>query len=358
MVNLTDIISLLLNDTMPNVVLCGYYGQGNAGDEALLLTLLQMLPPGVNPIVLSHNPTATSQAYGVTTVPHKSWQTLKAIAQADGFVFGGGSLLQDVTSLGSLVYYAALMKWAQLLGKKTIAWAQGIGPLQSSCANHITRFVLRGCTGITVRDQASADLLKNWQIPQAIAPDPVWVLEALPFAEMPDLPHPRIAVNLRTHGSMTLKKLTVLQVALKQFQQQNKASIILIPFQKSQDEAIAQQLYDALAEPKVIIAPLQPQQYKSLFAQVDFLIGMRLHSLILAAAACPCFALNYDPKVAQLQQQCNLPGLDLDQLPLDAEALSQQWTTALKTAQRLTPEQQRTIQTQVQAHQDILSRLL
>ncbi|MBV5261079.1 polysaccharide pyruvyl transferase CsaB [Synechococcus moorigangaii CMS01] len=343
---------------MPNVVLCGYYGQGNAGDEALLLTLLQMLPPEIKPIVLSHNPAATSQAYGVTAIPHKSWQTLKAIAQADGFVFGGGSLLQDVTSFGSLLYYAVLMKWAQLLGKKTIAWAQGIGPLQSSLANHLTRSVLWSCTGITVRDQASADLLRSWQIPHAIAPDPVWALAAQPFTEMPDLPRPRIAVNVRSHHTLTAKKIAVLTEALKQFQQQHQASILLVPFQKSQDAAIAQQLYAALAEPKTIIAPGPPQQYKSLFAQVDFLIGMRLHSLILAAAACPCFALNYDPKVAQLQQQCNLPGLDLEQLPLDAAPLSEQWTTALQTAQPLTPEQQRTIQVQVQAHNDILTRLL
>ncbi|MEB3226578.1 MAG: polysaccharide pyruvyl transferase CsaB [Synechococcus sp.] len=343
---------------MPNVVLCGYYGQGNAGDEALLLTLLQMLPPGVKPIVLSHNPAATAQAYGVEAISHKSWATLKAIAQADGFIFGGGSLLQDVTSLGSLLYYAALMKWAQLLGKKTIAWAQGIGPLQSSLANNITRAILRGCTEISVRDQASGDLLKNWQIPHLFAPDPVWALAPLPFTEMPDLPRPRIAVNLRSHHTLTPKKIAVLGEALKQFQQQHQASLIFVPFQKSQDEAIAQQLYDLVAEPKTILSPCQPQEYKGLFPQVDFLIGMRLHSLILAAAACPCFALCYDPKVTQLQQQCAIPGLDLEQLTLDATAIADQWTKAFHHQQSLTPTQQQILQTQVQAHADILTAIL
>ena len=37
-------------------VLCGYYGKGNGGDEALLATLLQMLPAHVTPLVLSGNP--------------------------------------------------------------------------------------------------------------------------------------------------------------------------------------------------------------------------------------------------------------------------------------------------------------
>ncbi|WP_421655307.1 hypothetical protein [Leptothermofonsia sp. ETS-13] len=39
-------------------ILCGYYGQGNGGDEALLVSLLQMLPQHVAPLVLSGNPPA------------------------------------------------------------------------------------------------------------------------------------------------------------------------------------------------------------------------------------------------------------------------------------------------------------
>jgi polysaccharide pyruvyl transferase WcaK-like protein len=74
---------------MPKVVLCGYYGQGNAGDEALLVTLLQMLPATAEPIVLSHNPAVTAAAYGVKTAPHKSFKTLQAIAAADWFIWGG-----------------------------------------------------------------------------------------------------------------------------------------------------------------------------------------------------------------------------------------------------------------------------
>ena len=40
-------------------ILCGYYGKGNGGDEALLATLLQMLPELVQPVVLSGNPQET-----------------------------------------------------------------------------------------------------------------------------------------------------------------------------------------------------------------------------------------------------------------------------------------------------------
>ena len=86
-------------------VISGYYGKGNGGDEALLMTLLQMLPSQVEPIVLSANPKKTQQQYGVKTCPNRSGLAiLKALRTSDIFIWGGGSLMQDVTSLQSPIY--------------------------------------------------------------------------------------------------------------------------------------------------------------------------------------------------------------------------------------------------------------
>ena len=138
-------------------VLCGYYGMGNAGDEALLLSLLQMLPDFVEPIVLSGNPQATKKSYGVTSCDRKSTFTLlKALGQSDVFIWGGGSLMQDATSMASPIYYAGLMALAQQRGLKTIAWAQGVGPLKQVFdalvdQTGITWFVTVSASGIPLR---------------------------------------------------------------------------------------------------------------------------------------------------------------------------------------------------------------
>ncbi|MGB2923950.1 MAG: polysaccharide pyruvyl transferase CsaB [Limnothrix sp.] len=338
---------------MPKVVLCGYYGQGNAGDEALLVTLLQMLPAAAEPIVLSHNTAVTAAAYGVKTVPHKSWQTLQAIASVEWFIWGGGSLMQDVTSLSSPIYYGGLMKFAQLLGKKTLAWAQGIGPLNSQTAQWITRVSLQSCRAVSVRDQGSSTLLDQWRIPHTIAPDPVWALTGIPLDQNLDFPRPRIAVNLRSHPLLTTEKITILSQALQILQKKLNATIILVPFQQSQDQAIAEQLYRELSFTKAIIKINKPQQFQSLFKQVDFMIGMRLHSLIIAASAgCPCFALSYDPKVTQLQQQCDLPGFYLEQLPQDPELIAAEWLTHFSQRQNFEPAP---MQRQAEQHRQLLS---
>ncbi|MBE9041768.1 polysaccharide pyruvyl transferase CsaB, partial [Oscillatoriales cyanobacterium LEGE 11467] len=79
-------------------VLCGYYGMGNGGDEALLASLLQMLPPQVQPVVLSGNPKQTRDRYQVPTYPRKSIASFQLLRESDVFIWGGGSLVQDATS--------------------------------------------------------------------------------------------------------------------------------------------------------------------------------------------------------------------------------------------------------------------
>ncbi|HAC63584.1 MAG TPA: polysaccharide pyruvyl transferase CsaB, partial [Cyanothece sp. UBA12306] len=128
---------------MKKAVICGYYGQGNGGDEALLVSLLQMLPPHIEPIVLSANPRKTQSSYGVESCPNRSfWAILKVLNNSDLFIWGGGSLMQDFSSFVSPIYYAGLMALAQQKGLKTIAWSQGIGPLNYQFTRWLTYQVL------------------------------------------------------------------------------------------------------------------------------------------------------------------------------------------------------------------------
>jgi polysaccharide pyruvyl transferase CsaB len=209
-----------------------------------------------------------------------------------------------------------------------------------------------------VRDQASSDLLNTWHIEHVLAPDPVWALAGIPLAQNLDDPRPRIAVNLRSHPTLTTERIARLTTALKALQRELHATVVFVPFQKSQDQAIAEQLYQDLAQPKMIAEIAQPQQFKTLFSQVDFLIGMRLHSLIIAASAgCPCFALSYDPKVTQLQQQCQIPGWLLDDLPEDTEMITEEWRHCFTNGQGFATQQQMEIQQAVDQHRDLLTKL-
>lgn len=251
-------------------VLCGYYGKGNGGDEALLATLLQMLPNHVTPIVLSGNPEETQKCYGVESCDRKSaLQVIKAMRKSDVFIWGGGSLIQDATSAASPFYYAGLMGLAQQMNLKTIAWAQGIGPLRREFTRRVARRSFAGCTAVSVRDGGSAELLSNWHIPFLLAPDPVWALDSKPVKGLWDLPAPRVAVTLRAHSTLTPQRLNHLTQALTSFQQATQTCILLVPFQ-DQDLSIAQTIATQLTGPHQILQIKDPRELKGLFQGVEW----------------------------------------------------------------------------------------
>nr|WP_216351398.1 polysaccharide pyruvyl transferase CsaB [Leptolyngbya sp. 'hensonii'] len=341
-------------------VLCGYYGYGNGGDEALLACLLQMLPPHVTPVVLSGNPHQTERRYGVEAYPRKAPLTLfRVLRGADALIWGGGSLMQDATSAMNPLYYGGLMRLAQLMGLRTIAWAQGIGPLNRPFSRWLARQTFRHCQGVSVRDQGSAALLSSWNISCMLAPDPVWAMLASPVSHLWDLPAPRIAVALRSHPCLTPTRLEQLIHALVDFQVATQTCVLLVPFQATQDLAIAQAIRSRLKGPSQILQLDNPQELKGVFRGVEMTIAMRYHGLIMAASeGCRCFALSYDPKVSRLMAELELPGWELAQLPEDPNQICRVWLDCYANDQALSDDRVHSLVDRALMHQDLLSQVL
>ena len=307
-------------------ILCGYYGKGNAGDEALLAALLQMLPEGITPVVLSGNPKETRLRFGVESCDRMSaFAILREFRRSHVFILGGGSLLQDATSFRNPFYYAGLVGLAKAFGLQAVAWAQGVGPLDRNTSQWLAKRALSGCTQVSVRDGRSAALLNEWGISVTFAPDPVWALAATPIRSIQELPAPRVAITLRSHPQLTPSRLDTLARALTCFQEATKATSILLPFHKFQDMAIAEWLHARLPRSQ-LLRLRDPREFAGVYQDVDMAIGMRLHALVMAAAqGCRCHAISYDPKVTQLMAEFDLPGWKLTELPQDANAICKAW---------------------------------
>jgi len=345
---------------MRRAVLCGYYGMGNGGDEALLATLLQMLPKDIQPLVLSASPKATENLHQVEACDRYSiFALIKELKRSDLFIWGGGSLMQDATSARNPIYYGGLMGLAQGMGLQTIAWAQGVGPLKRKLSNWIARRAFQGCTSVSVRDPQSAQLLADWQIDSIVAPDPVWALEATPINMYRDLSKPRVAVVLRSHPALTSDRLATITEALQKLQMQTDAHILLIPFQPSQDKVIAQAICDSLnvklPNHSQIIIQKDPRRLKGIFNGVDLTIAMRLHGLIMAAAeGSHCSAISYDPKVSYLIQELGISGWELADLPRDAELIADIWVHNLENRDQVLVDRVQQFKQQALIHRKIL----
>jgi polysaccharide pyruvyl transferase CsaB len=344
---------------MYRALLCGYYGMGNGGDEALLASLLQMLPPNIQPLVLSAHPKATEKLHQVESCDRNSvWSLLKALKQSDVFIWGGGSLMQDATSARNPIYYGGLMGLARGMGLKTIAWAQGIGPLNRPLSRWLTRRAFTACDRISVRDRDSAQLLADWHIPSIMAPDPVWALKSESTPHLSSLPAPRIAVMLRSHPLLTSHKLAYLIKALADLQTATDAHILLVPFQPTKDGAIAQQIHAALPEKSEIIVQSDPRLLKGIFRGVEMAIAMRFHGLIMAAAeGCRCSAISYDPKVARLMTDLDIPGWELAELPDDPQVISRIWLEQFANGDPLSSTQINSLVDRALIHAQVLANL-
>ena len=189
------------------VVISGYYGADNFGDETILETIINRLKNfNANITVFSTNPEKTAKTYNVESV--KSFSLSKVIGtimQSDILISGGGSLLQDATSTKSLFYYLFIIFIAQLFKKDVIIFAQGIGPISNKFGETLTKKLLKKCKWISVRDDKSLFLLRGWGLKPELVCDPLYSLEITSSQ-----PENKIGVQLRSFKTLSEKLLITL----------------------------------------------------------------------------------------------------------------------------------------------------
>ncbi|MCP9850114.1 polysaccharide pyruvyl transferase CsaB [Cyanobium sp. Morenito 9A2] len=313
-------------------LLCGYYGEHNLGDDALLAALLAQLPPDQRPLVTAHDQAQVQARFGVDTCPRRRLTAvLSALSGCDALVLGGGSLLQDATSFLSLVYYALLIAAARLRGRPVLLWAQGLGPLHRRCSRLLVRLVLPLASGISWRDQASAALAARWGVRAATGSDPVW---ALPLGQWQGDGGP-ILLCWRFSPLLEEAQWRRLLEALDQLAEQADRPVHWLPFHQDQDAALLEELRrrdwlpPALARRSQTVMAGSPAEAMALFEGASLVIAMRLHALILAAlSGAPSAALSYDPKVRAAADGFDCPCSDLDG-PLQVGELLDQWQPLL-----------------------------
>ncbi|UNK18091.1 polysaccharide pyruvyl transferase CsaB [Paenibacillus sp. N3/727] len=333
--------------TSKTIVISGYYGFKNSGDEAVLKSILTALEEQgkaagimIEPVVLSIDPEWTSKMYGVRSVHRMQLgEVRRAIKESDGLISGGGSLLQDATSPKTIPYYLAIIKMAQWLRKPTFVYAQGVGPVNRKIFNPMIRSVFRKCSYISVRDVQSGELLQSMGIRAEdihVVPDPVMGLP---------LPENTISMDLETrmteetgefirnaaseevekdvgshsedseaeteaadeaikehNGELPVigisvrfwdperRELNAIADGLKELMRKRPVHLRFLPFHKPDDEEASQYITDRMGDITsyggVISFYREEQQPQDMLREVSrcqLILGMRLHSLIYAA---------------------------------------------------------------------------
>lgn len=291
-----------------HVVLSGYYGFDNVGDDAILLSIIQSLKKWQSDIeitVLSNNPAATEQTYGVKAVNRWKMKEIRQLLKtADGLISGGGSLMQDQTGMKTIPYYAGVIQIAKWLKKPVFVYAQGMGPINHPLSKFIVRKVFNKVEQITVRDKASQALLTEIGVRKeaTIVPDPVMGLNGSDFRcdwleKVALAPKSYIAVSVRDWPSTVAYKEKIAH-SLDELARQGE-QIVFLPMHGEHDFVTSQEVAGLMKETSLTApAELSIEEKIAVIGQSQLLIGMRLHSLIFSAIyATPFIAISYDPKI-------------------------------------------------------------
>ena len=309
------------------ILISGYYGFHNAGDEAILAALYQLFSPyGVKLKVLTASAEHHLPGCEFETVQRLDMSgILAAIRQSDLFLSGGGGLFQDVTGLGSVPYYGALLWLAKRMGLPTMVFGQGLGPLRLSPNRFLLKQILKGTDAISVRDPDSYGMLQKMGLPAGQihqCADPVLTLQPAHYSQVQqilsqegvDLNRPVIGISIRPWPTWFEKQLKAFTSVLAQFAARINAQLLLIPFQPEHDTWMCHEAaYSLRTRPNSYVPPVHvlegqygPIEMQGIIGQMDMIVGMRLHALIMAASqGVPAVGLVYDPKVRHFAESVN-----------------------------------------------------
>lgn len=315
------------------IVISGFYGYKNSGDEAVLQSILTALEEQakelgivLHPVVLSIDPEWTKLTYGVQAVHRmKLAEVRQAIKDSCGLISGGGSLLQDVTGPKTIPYYLGILKLAQWMKKPTFIYSQGVGPVNRRLFHPLIKSVFKKCAYISVRDQESAELLQSMGLQGKVidvVPDPVMGLRPREQSEAlhDEIPYegnlPTIGISVR-YWEKDYKELQKIVEGLQIVMKKQPVHVRFLPFHLPIDVEASQYMMELLGDVSSIGSHVSicsdtvyPQDMLWEVSRCHLVIGMRLHSLIYAAnSRVPMIGISYDPKINHFLQR-------LDQQPV------------------------------------------
>jgi polysaccharide pyruvyl transferase CsaB len=309
---------------MPRVVISGYYGFQNNGDEAMLYAMLEALDKkiqGFEPVVLSKDPAKTREFFGVRAIPRHDLKAIVAeISRADLLISGGGGLLQDVTGPNSILYYLGIVTMARLMKKPVLFYGQGIGPINTWLGKTLMRLVANRVDLIAVRDHESRAELARLGVKKPrieVTADPALgidvtridsglgsaILAEAGINEADRL----VGISVRSWKGDDSYKEVIARVC-DDLQAQGMR-VVFLPMHYPLDVEAGREIAALMkTSPYMIQKALNFKEMLSLMAKTKMIIGMRLHFLIFGALlGIPMVGLSYDPKVDSFLRLVDMP---------------------------------------------------
>lgn len=306
-----------------NVVMSGYYGFNNTGDEAIMLSMhknIQEMGDNYHITVLSNKPEETKEKYGIEAVYRFGFRDVfHAIRKCDVLLSGGGSLLQDSTSTRSLMYYLSITATAKMMRKKVMLYANGIGPVSGKTNRRLVKQVVNKADLITLREENSYEELLSMGVnPKKcfVTADPVFTMDGINGEEAQailreegvPMDKPVVVVSVRNWKDMDKFIGNFAEMCDTIVDKYNR-NIVFLGMQMPHDITVSEKVRKKMKQDAYILkGNYSPYEVMGIISQADFILSMRLHTLIFAARQrVPLIGFIYDPKIEYYLEKLDMP---------------------------------------------------
>lgn len=291
---------LLLSKRKKRIAVCGYYGYGNVGDEAMLSSLVNSLSEN-NEIgkisVMSATPEDTALKYNVDSVNRFDYGAVKRLLSAsDIMIFGGGNILQDKTSTHSLLYYTYVMKLAKSHACAVALTANGIGPIVKKKNIAKVSNALGFSDYISLRDAASVKFVR-----ELLPEKEVFETSDLAFSAPCDTSSFVNDIKNR-YFVVCPKKIKgfspdILVDFCNNVYEKYGFVAVFYPMHESEDEKMCERL--SLRVKNSLFVGNKDTDIKGLLGKSEFSVCMRLHGVIFSLMEkCPMIGVSDDGKMS------------------------------------------------------------
>ncbi|MTI48645.1 polysaccharide pyruvyl transferase CsaB [Sporosalibacterium faouarense] len=296
---------------MKKIFVFGYYGFKNCGDDAILdsiISNLKNINKDLKISALTYDAEYTKGVHGVSPVSRsKLFDIIKNIRDCDLLISGGGSLLQDVTSSRSLIFYLSLIFIAKFFKKKVMFFCNGYGPVKKKLNKLLINKIVNKVDLITLRDEESAKELKKIGITEnvIVAADAAFTMEPAneeridEIMDIEGIPKDKEIIGISVRRWTNDEKTKNVIAKTVDYLSTKDRRVVLIPMKYPDDVEFSLEIKEMCeTNPYVVENYYKPKEVLGIIGKFEILIGIRLHALIFGAIAnVPVVGIEYDPKI-------------------------------------------------------------
>ena len=314
---------------MKKIIIRGYYGRDNLGDELMKEIFIESLGESAKLQIMNSDPqglykkfdlkTPNELVTGKTPSAKNIIRRFITIMKADLFVFGGGTILTDKHGYFHLAENAVYFLFRKVLGKKNLLVSVGATEFKSRIGKILSKLLINSSQEALIRDDDSYALLKRLthNSSKVIHSSDMVLLTPEHITIPSNIESRTIGVCAMPYNWATFHKNGNDKELLKQLAEQivligkqTGCKFLIIPIQYGDncvtDYEYSKRLY-AIIKDKVDVHFCDCKSIEEKISEIgrcEYLISMRLHALMISAlVGGKVFAVNHNEKISYFMKR-------------------------------------------------------